>query len=115
MVYYAYSYRQMIQNPREVIAYALKEAQGYRGVMHSRDELVRGAYDRDSSGAAAPHTDFISRASLRGLCAAFPVFECRLENIDQERPFPDRPRSQLLGTDLPAEMGLDLYATAVRS
>lgn len=115
MVYYAYSYRQVVQNPHEVIAYALNEARGHRGVMPSRDALARGAYDRDSSGAAAPHTDFISRVSLRSLCAAFPGFECRLENIDQERPFADRSRAQLLGTSLPAEIGLDLYATAVRS
>jgi len=115
MVYYAYSYRQVVQNPHEVIAYALNEARGQRGVMPSRDALARGAYDRDSSGAAAPHTDFISRVSLRSLCSAFQGFECRLENMDQERPFADRPRAELLGTDLPAEIGLDLYATAVRS
>lgn len=115
MVYYAYSYRQIFQNPREVIDYALREAQGYRGVMPSRDELARGAYDRDSSGAAAPHTDFISRTSLRFLCASFPVFDCQVENMDEERPFADRSRAQLLATDLPAEIGLDLYVTAVRS
>jgi len=115
MVYYAYSYGQVVLNPREVIAYAMNEARGHRGVMPSRDERARGAYDRDSSGAAAPHTDFASRVSLRSLCTAFPVFECRLENIDQERPFTDRSRAYLLGTNLPAEIGLDLYATAVRA
>jgi SAM-dependent methyltransferase len=113
MVYYAYSYRQAIQNPREVLAYARAESCGYRGVMQSGSEVARGAYDRNADGAAAPHTAFISRASLRALCDGFGLFECNLENVDRESPFEDMTRQQLLESEIPRDMGLDLYATAI--
>jgi len=115
MVYYAYSYRRLVQAPRHTLGYALRELAGYRGVVGASSERERAAYDASTSGEGAPHTDWISKRSLRSLCRDFSAFECRTENIDNGVPFRwSRPRAELLKTPIPRWIGLDLYATAIK-
>lgn len=115
MVYYAYSYRRFYQARRETIRYAFRELFGHRGVVAARAAKERAAYDANSAGEAAPHTDFISARSLRYLCRKFSSFTAQTENIDNGTPFEKAaPRRELLKTLWPRLCGLDLYATAVK-
>jgi SAM-dependent methyltransferase len=113
MVYYAYSYRRLVQAPWETLRYLARESAGYRGAVGTGDSLKRAAYDSNSQGIAAPHTDWISIPSLRRLCRKLHAFEASLENIDNGLPFRwARPRAALLKTAWPRWVGLDIYATA---
>ncbi len=112
MVYNAYSYRRWYQSPRSTLDYLLREARGYRGVVEALKASERALYDSDGSGAAAPHTDWISIKSLRVLCGDFQQVTIARENIDQEPPFARFERGQLLRTPIPKWLGLDLYARA---
>lgn len=112
MVYYAYSYRRILSTLRVTLHYAIRELWGYRGVVGASQPKHRFAYDGNAIGQAAPHTDWISRKSLRRLCKEFSSFECYTENIDQEQPFRGTTRENLLKTKWPRIMGLDLYAIA---
>jgi SAM-dependent methyltransferase len=113
MVYNAYSYRRFYQARRETIRYAFRELLGYRGVAEAPTSKERAAYDANAAGDAAPHTDFISRRSLRHLCRKFSSFSVQSENIDNGTPFEkSAPRRELLKTLWPRICGLDLYATA---
>ena len=115
MVYYAYSYRRFCLARAETLRYAFRELLGYRGVVEARTEKERVAYDANDAGEAAPHTDFISRRSLRYLCSTFSRFSLQTENIDTGMPFEkSSSRRELLKTLWPRFCGLDLYATAVR-
>jgi SAM-dependent methyltransferase len=115
MVYYAYSYRRFYQARGGTIRYAIRELFGHRGVVEARAERERAAYDANSAGEAAPHTDFISGRSLRRLCQKFSSFSAQTENIDNGTPFEKAaPRRELLKTLWPRLCGLDLYATAVK-
>jgi SAM-dependent methyltransferase len=114
MVYNAYSYRRFVQARRETLVYWLRERLGYRGVVAGLSANHRYAYDSNSGGQAAPHTNWISRTSLRHLCRDFASFRAQLENIDQEKPFSDRKREDLLNTAWPTYFGLDIYVRAVR-
>ncbi|MFK5920731.1 MAG: class I SAM-dependent methyltransferase [Verrucomicrobiota bacterium] len=112
MVYYAYSYRRWKMAPELTHDYLAKENTGYHGVVGESSSLDRAAYDSDSKGDSAPHTDWISKRSLRQYCDKFSSFTANLENIDQGSPFEDYPRKKLLNTYWPSFIGLDLYATA---
>jgi SAM-dependent methyltransferase len=114
MVYYAYSYRRFVMAWPATWRYALREALGFRFVAASRSAADRAAYDTDGDGAAAPHTDWISKRSLRYLCREFASFHAQTENINQESPFVSRSRRELLKTLWPRIVGLDLYATAIK-
>ncbi|WP_431064143.1 class I SAM-dependent methyltransferase [Methylotuvimicrobium sp.] len=114
MVYYAYSYRRFRMAPMTTLAYMVKEFAGYRGVVGSSATRERAAYDSNSDGAEAPHTDWISVKSVKKMCAQFSNFTARIENIDQEPPFTNTPRIELLTTRWPKIVGLDLYATATK-
>jgi SAM-dependent methyltransferase len=115
MVYYAYSYRRYYLARRETIRYAFRELLGYRGVVEARTRGERVAYDANAAGEAAPHTDFISRRSLRHLCSRFSRFSAQTENIDTGEPFTSRAsRRELLKTLWPRLCGLDLYTTAIK-
>lgn len=114
MVYYAYSYRRFRIAPATTLKYMAKELVGYRGVVGNSDVLERAAYDSNSEGGGAPHTDWISTRSLQNICSQFSDFSATIENIDQERPFSRIPRTRLLTTCLPAIVGLDLYVTATK-
>lgn len=114
MVYYAYSYRRWIQAPIQTLHYLLSEIMGGRRVVGNSDSWHRSAYDKNSAGVGAPHTDWISRKSLAFLCREYKVFQPRLENIDSAPPFQKWSRSQLLKSGIPRFVGLDLYATATK-
>lgn len=114
MVYYAYSYRQWQQARPETLRYLQRETFGFRGVVGDSTEAQRAAADTDQDGNAAPHTDWISRRSLRASFkqAGFRYATTRLENIDQAGPHVKIPREVSLNTAWPQIWGLDLYATA---
>jgi SAM-dependent methyltransferase len=114
MVYYAYSYRRFRMTPFLTIKNMVKELFGYRGVVGSGSNRQRVAYDASSDGGGAPHTDWISKSSLKDHCGAFASFESSIENIDQEIPFRSKPRNELLKTKWPSIVGLDIYATATK-
>lgn len=114
MVYYAYSYRRFWNVPKDTLSYFMRELAGYRGVVGLSSNAKRAAYDINSSGQGAPHTDWISSRSLGSLCSKFSSFGAELENIDQEPPFVGRSRNELLTTRWPRLFGLDLYATCIK-
>lgn len=114
MVYYAYSYRRWCNAFSTTFDYFKCETSGYRGVVGESAEGERAAYDTNSEGAGAPHTDWISIKSMKELCGNFSHFNASLENIDQEFPFRMIRRKKLLATPIPKVLGLDLYAEAVK-
>jgi len=114
MVYYAYSYRRWMSAPFGNLAYLLREIAGVRDVVGASHKSERGAYDKNIKGEAAPHTDWISKRSLAGMCSDFSSFLPTLENIDSEPPFRLWSRERLLRTRIPSFLGLDLYAVATK-
>jgi SAM-dependent methyltransferase len=114
MVYYAYSYRQWENATAQTRQLLWREFLGYRGVLADINAHHRAAYDADLDGNAAPHTDWISKASLKAFFAdaGFARSSLRLENIDQAGPFKKRPREDMITTVWPQICGLDLYASA---
>jgi SAM-dependent methyltransferase len=71
---------------------------------------IAALYDTDVSGAAAPHTDYVSPAQARRLFAAFSSIAIERRNFDS---LPYVPRRLMLGT-VDRLLGLDLYITARR-
>lgn len=114
MVYYAYSYRRWFQAPMDTIRYAISEAKGNRDVIGTLLSRHRAAYDTNSAGKCAPHTDWISKKSLARFCDGFSSFRSKLENINSDPPFQHWSRTQLLKTRIPQLVGLDLYAIATK-
>lgn len=114
MVYNAYSYRRLVQDKLSTLRYLRSELFGYRGVARSEHEQNTWSYDHNEAGELAPHTDFISVKSLRHLCRQFTQFKWQKRNIDQEKPFENRSRKELLKTAWPSICGLDIYATVVK-
>jgi SAM-dependent methyltransferase len=111
MVYNALSYRRWIAAPRTTARFLIKDLLGFGSALAGA-ERDRAAYDVDTVGQAAPSTAFVTRRSLRRMCSNFRSFSARLENIDQERPFAARKRTDLLRTAWPRILGLDIYARA---
>jgi SAM-dependent methyltransferase len=114
MVYYAYSYRRWMQAPLDTLKYKLEEQSGRLGVVGASGARQRAAYDKSVTGEGAPHTDWISKTSMKNLCAKYSKVELHIENIDVIPPFRFWSRAQLLKTRLPSIFGLDLYATATK-
>ncbi len=115
MVYYSYSYRRFRMTPVITARYMVKEYfGGYKGVVGNSANSERAAYDTNSKGGGAPHTDWISKRSLRELCKNFSGFSAKIENMDLGSPFSKFTREALLKTRWPERMGLDLYATATK-
>jgi SAM-dependent methyltransferase len=114
MVYYAYSYRRFWNERPTTLRYLLREMTGYKGVVAQSSAAARAAYDANAEGESAPHTDWISKRSLKYLCRQFSKFTGTIENIDQAPPFSKTPREVSLKTRWPSICGLDLYATAVK-
>jgi SAM-dependent methyltransferase len=114
MVYYAYSYRRWRMAFKTTLSYFFRELGGYVGVVGDSGQDERAAYDSNSSGECAPHTDWISVRSLKKLCHRFNHCTMRLENIDQEPPFSKKTRASLLKTHWPRLMGLDIYVKATK-
>ena len=106
MVYNGLSYRQWCRRPWVTLRYAVT------GRTSIATKSMIAEYD-DRNGVAAPHTDFVSRATLRRYCSKFVAFRARLENISSEPPF-RYSRERLLKTMWPKVVGLDIYATATK-
>ena len=80
------------------------------------DETMRARYDATTDGAAAPHTDFVTAAEVRGLLHGFKDIRVERRNIDG-LPIPyvaERSRSALMALCVDRLVGLDLYVTAQR-
>lgn len=81
----------------------------------SREEITR-SYDLNSSGATAPHTDFVSRSDVRRLFAGFRSTTIETRNFD-DLHLRGRilvPRRRILGSPIERWLGLDLYVVARR-
>lgn len=116
MVYYAYSYRRFEQQRRVNWHYWLKELFGFRGSVGYSDSKARMDYDKNSSGHAAPETDWISKRSIAKYFkdAGFSEWHSELKNMDQSGPYYDVPRELLLGSIWERVWGLDLYSVAYK-
>lgn len=81
----------------------------------SRTE-VASLYDSDSSGASAPHTDYVSRRDVDDLFTRFAELEVRARNFDFVHVIGPKgiPRRWILGSPIEAWLGLDLYIVATR-
>jgi hypothetical protein len=108
MLYNAHSFRQLTVVNRERL----------RAIWARRDaaERVRAVYDVNSTGDAAPHTDFISRRDARRLFNAFSDVKIDSQNFDTLTPtLAGReiivPRERLLG-NVARMLGSDLYIHA---
>jgi SAM-dependent methyltransferase len=108
MVYNAHSFRQLAQVPRARLR-ALRAGRG-------SDETVRAMYDVNTSGEAAPHTDYVSRREVRSLFGDFSDVSIETQNFDTvsrrvlRRRYTVR-RERLLG-NVARVLGLDLYIHA---
>jgi SAM-dependent methyltransferase len=108
MVYNAHSFRQLAQVPRARLR-ALRAGRG-------SDETVRAMYDVNTSGEAAPHTDYVSRREVRRLFGDFSDVSIETQNFDTvsrrvlRRRYTVR-RERLLG-NVARVLGLDLYIHA---
>lgn len=76
------------------------------------DDELRGVYDPDDAGEAAPHTDFVSRRDVRRLFRAFGRVKIDVQNFDGYA-FGIK-REWFLG-NLARVVGLDLYIVAEKS
>lgn len=108
MLYNAHSFRQLVVVRRERLR-ALR-------ARRSSAERVRGMYDMNSAGEAAPHTDFVSRRGARRLFGAFSSVEIQSQNFNSlaatfARHTVTIPREWLLG-NIARVAGLDLYIHA---
>jgi SAM-dependent methyltransferase len=112
MVYYAYSYRRIWNEPGPTLRQFIHELYGNRGTVRGGKT---GTYDSADDGSLAPSTDFVSIRSLRSLCDGFIDFRARTENANQEAPFSRWTRNVLLSSPLPKVCGLDLYWTCIRA
>ncbi len=108
MLYNAHSFRQLAQVPR-------KRVKAYLAG-RSSDEAVRGMYDVNTAGEAAPATEYVSRREARDLFGAFSAVSIDARNFDPLRLHLGRrafwiPRQRLLG-NVARALGLDLYIRA---
>lgn len=81
----------------------------------SAEATLRYFYDGRADGDAAPHTDFVTKAELRGLLSGFR--EVRIERRSIDRVPLGRfeiSRQRLMRLGLDRLVGLDLYAVAHR-
>ena len=111
-VYYAYSYRQLWNQPLRAARHFMRELRGHTGTMRDGDTF---AYDHRADGSLAPSTEFVSIGSLRALCGGFVDFRAATENANPEGPVSLWSRDTLLSSPLPRICGLDLYWTCVKS
>jgi SAM-dependent methyltransferase len=110
MVYHAGSWRQWRQVRIKRAWARLRSHTGPSGADVAR------MYDTNSSGTAAPHTDYVSRRDAADLFGRFTEVEVRARNFDDLRVIGRRgiPRHRILGSPLERWLGLDLYVVATR-
>ncbi len=103
MVYHNRSYRQWCTRPWSTLKDVLTPNDN-----REPDARLRGAYDKNQAGAAAPETDFVSRGELRALCGQFSEIEIVPENIGADLVFKRVSRPTALKY-FGSWLGLDLY------
>lgn len=112
MVYHAYSYARFEHQRPQTLNYLKRELLGYRGPLNETDATARAAADTNHDGEAAPHTEWLGKASLKHMMkkAGFKKSVLRLENMIQAGPYINTPREELLTSFWRGVWGLDLYA-----
>jgi hypothetical protein len=114
MVYNGLSYRRWMRWPRSTVRMLAADIAGVRGRAASSD-AERRAYDADTSGRAAPHTEFLSARRLRQMFARFTRTHVARENCDpiawHGRVLA---RRETLLPTLGRAWGLDLYVEAIK-
>lgn len=88
-----------------------------RGGQRSTSSEVRAWYDADTSGAAAPHTDFVTRNDVRHLMSTFDDIRIEAQNLMGLFVAGHRiaTRERLIRSPLARLFGLDLYITATKA
>lgn len=112
MLYHRHSFRRLIQVPLRYVRNVLSKRRRYK----SFGEVVRALYDTNSSGEAAPHTDFVSRSDVRRLFGRFSQIRIDSQNFDTYVLLRSRiviSREKLLN-NLGRVLGTDLYIVATK-
>ena len=111
MVYSIFSLRNWIKRPRLTLKLLFKNLRTH-GVSIRADEHLRWMSDHNSSGEAAPATEYFSRRALKKILSDYGEVSINARNLDQ-LPIPflssERVRLWLIKTPLAAFGGLDLY------
>jgi SAM-dependent methyltransferase len=109
MVYNRRSARRVVLGPLLTARHRLRSG------APTAEETLRYFYDGHADGAAAPHTDFVSVAELRGLLAGFRDVRIERRSIDRVPLGPlEVSRQRLMRLRLDRLIGLDLYAIGYR-
>ncbi len=110
MLYHAGSARQLLR-----VRLPAAAARLLRRTASSPEDTAK-MYDSDLSGAAAPHTEFVSREMARRLFRRYSAVEIETRNLEAIRVRGRTlvPRLRLLGSRLERRFGLDLYIVAQR-
>lgn len=113
MVYSGFSLRNWKKYPFLMIRRAIYNLKPGGSVINA-DEQLRWLSDHNSSGSAAPSTEYLSRRALRAILGEYGTVSIRTRNLDSYTMFGLdglRVRQALLRTPLPRIAGLDLYFT----
>jgi len=116
MVYSVFSVRNWILSPRLMTRTAWANRKP-GGASVAADERMRWHSDHNSSGAAAPATEYLSRRALRAILTEFGDVTIRCRNLDAVgiRGFGAlRMRKILMATPVSRIGGLDLYFEVVK-
>jgi SAM-dependent methyltransferase len=107
MVYNKRSLRQLLRVDLRRLAHRKKALS---------EEAVRGLYDTDTTGEAAPHTDYLTSSDVRRCFNGFSAVQIDRHNFDDiiRKGKIVVPRSRILGTAFERLFGLDLYIVAER-
>jgi ubiquinone/menaquinone biosynthesis C-methylase UbiE len=103
MLYNSHSFRRMVLATTNLPS-LMRRGRG------AHEESIRGTYDQNTDGEAAPVIDYTSKREAEALFSSFSSVQIRRENFDAVKRIP---RERLLGR--PAKLaGIDLYITAVK-
>lgn len=108
MLYNRHSFRQLVEIPYRRLRDWIS-----RSKKRNFAEWQRSLYDTNSSGDAAPYTEYVSRGDVRRLFARFSELRIDSQNFDNYLLFKRflLPREKLL-SNLGRILGLDLYIVA---
>jgi SAM-dependent methyltransferase len=101
MLYNRHSLRQLTQRLRARITRR-----------QNRDEWLRGRYDSNSAGDAAPHVDYASRREVREMFRQFGHVDIDVQNFDGLRYGPIGVPRELFLNNIARVAGVDLYIVA---
>ena len=101
MLYNRHSLRQLTQRLRARITRR-----------RDRDEWLRGRYDWNAAGEAAPHVDYVSRRQVREMFREFERVDTDVRNFDGLRYGPIGVPRELFLNNIARVAGVDLYIVA---